>query len=45
MSLENRMVETNYRIKLSNNSVIECPLSYELVPIIIGETTFPVDLI
>jgi len=38
-------METNYRIKLLNNSVIECLLSYKLVPITIGETTFPVDLI
>ena len=38
-------METNYRIQLPNNSVIEWPLSYELAPIIIGETTFPVDLI
>ena len=38
-------METNYRIKLSNDSVIECPLSYKLVPITIDETTFPVDLI
>jgi len=38
-------VETNYRIKLTNNSVIECPLSYKLVPITIGETTFAADLI
>jgi len=45
LSLENRRIETNYKIKLPNNSVIECPLSYELAPIIIGETTFPVDLI
>jgi len=45
LSLENRRMETNYRIKLPNDSVIECTLSYELAPIIIGETTFPVDLI
>lgn len=45
LSLENRRMITNYRIKLPNNSVIECPLSYELVPITIGETTFPVNLI
>jgi len=45
LSLENRRMETNYKIKLPNNSVIECPLSYKLVPITIGETNFPVDLI
>ena len=42
---DSRRIETNYRIKLPNNSVIECPCSYKLVPITIGETTFPVDLI
>jgi len=45
LSLENRRMETNYRMKLPNNSVIECPLSYKLVPITIDESTFPVDLI
>ena len=45
LGLENRRMATSYRIKLPNNSVIECPLSYQLVPITIGETTFPVDLI
>ena len=38
-------METNYRIKLLNNSVIECLLSYKLVPITIGETTFLVNFI
>jgi len=45
LGLENRRMKTNYRIKLPHNSVIQCPLSYELVPIIIVETTRPVDLI
>ena len=45
LSLENRRMETNYKIKLPNNSVVECPVSYNFVPVIIGETTFPVDLI
>jgi len=38
-------METNYRIKLPNDSVVECPLSYKLAPITIGGTIFPVDLI
>ena len=38
-------MEINYRIKLPDDSVIECPISYKLVPITIGETTFPADLI
>ena len=38
-------METNYRIKLPNDYMIECPISYKLVPITIGGTTFPVDLI
>ena len=45
LNLEDRRTETNYRIKLPNDSVIECPISYKLVPITIGGTTFPVDLI
>jgi len=45
LNLEDRRTETNYRIKLPNDSVIECPISYKLFPIIIGETTFSVDLI
>jgi len=38
-------METNYRIKLPNDSMIECPISYELIPITIGGTAFTVDLI
>ena len=45
MNLEDRRMETNYRIKLPNDFVIECPISYKLVPITIGGSTFPVDLI
>jgi len=45
LSLENRRMETNYTIKLPNDSVVECPLSYKLVPATTGGTTFPVDLI
>jgi len=45
LNLEHKRTETNYRIKLPNDSVIECPISYKLIPIIIGATTFLVDLI
>ena len=38
-------MQTNYRIKIPSDCVIECPISYKLVPITIGETTFSVDLI
>jgi len=44
-NLEDRRTETNYRFKLSNDCVIECPISYKLVLITIGGTAFPVDLI
>ena len=43
LNLEDKKTETNSRIKLSNDSVIECPISYKLIPITIGETTFPMD--
>ena len=43
--LEGRRMETNYRIKLPNDYVIKCPISYKLVPITISGTTFPGDLI
>jgi len=45
LNLEDRRRETNYRIKLPNDCVIECPISYKLVPITIGGTTFLVGLI
>ena len=45
LNLEDRRTESNCRIMIPNNSVIECPISYKLAPIIIGGTTFPVDLI
>jgi len=38
-------METNYKIKLPNDYVVVCPISYKLVPIAIGGTTFLVDLI
>ena len=45
LNLEDRRMETNYRIKLPNDCVNECPISYKFVPITIGGTTFPVGLI
>jgi len=45
LNFEGRRMETNYRIKLPNNFVIECPISYKVVLITIGESNFPVDLI
>jgi len=45
LNLEDRKMESNYKIMLPNDCVIECPISYKLVPIIIGGTTFPVNLI
>jgi len=45
LNLEDGRTESNCRIMIPNNSVIECPISYKLAPIIIGGTTFPVDLI
>jgi len=45
LNLEGMRMETNYRIKLLNDSVIKCPIPYKLVPITIDGTTFPVDLI
>ena len=41
LNLEDRRTEINYRIKLPTDSVVECPISYKLIPITIGETTFP----
>jgi len=45
LNLEGRTTETNYKIKLPNDNVIECPISYKLISITVSETTFPVDLI
>ena len=37
-NLEDRSMETNYRIKLPNDSIIKCPISYKPVPITIDGT-------
>jgi len=38
-------LKTNYRIKVPNNSIFECPIFYKHVPVSIGKTIFPGDLI
>jgi len=44
-NLEGKRTETNFLVKLQNDSVIECTNSYKLVPITIGGNPFLVDLI
>ena len=45
LNLENMKLETNYRIKLSDDSIVECPISYKHVSITIDGVIFPGDLI
>ena len=45
VNLENKKAETNYRIKLSNDSRIECSISHKFVSITIGEIVSPEVLI
>ena len=45
LNLENRKEKTNHRIKLLNDSIVQCPISYKLDPITIGGIIFPGDLI
>jgi len=45
LHLVDRRMETNHGIKLPNDSMIECPISYKLAAITIGGATFPMDLI
>ena len=45
LNLENRRTETNYMIKLPNDPLVKCSISYKLIPITIDGTTFPGDLI
>jgi len=44
LNLKDRRTQSNYRIKIPSDCVIECPISYKFVSITIGETTFSVDL-
>ena len=41
VNLENKEAETNYGIKLPNNSWVSCPISYKFIPITIGGIVFP----
>jgi len=41
VNLENKKAETNYRIKLFNDSRIECSTSHKFVSITIGEIVSP----
>jgi len=45
VNLENKNEETNYEIKLSNNSRIQCSTSHKFVSIVIGEIVSPEVLI
>jgi len=45
LKLKNMKAKTNYRIKLRNDYIVECLISYKLVPITIGGIIFPKDLI
>ena len=45
VNLENKKAETNYEIKLSNYSRIECSTSYKFVSIIVSEIVSPEVLI
>jgi len=45
LDLEHAKIEANYRIKLSNDYIVDCPILYKYVPISLGESIFPGDLI
>jgi len=45
LNTKNRKAETKYRISLPNNFIVECLISYKLVPITVGGLVFPKDLI
>jgi len=45
LNLEGMKGQANYRIKLPNDSIIECPILYKQIPITIGGTIFLGDLI
>ena len=40
LNLENKETETNYRIKLLNDSRVYCPISYKIVLFTIGRIVF-----
>jgi len=45
LNLQDGKVKANYRNKLPNDSIVECPILYKHMPITLGETIFPGDLI
>jgi len=45
LDLEHARIEANYRIKLSYDCIVDCPVLYKHVPISLGESIFPEDLI
>jgi len=45
LNLKNKKEETNYRIKLPNDSTVECHIPYKLIAVTIGGAIFPGDLI
>jgi len=45
LNLKNVKVETNYGIKVSNDSMVDCRITNKLIPITIGGVTFPRDMI
>jgi len=45
LDLEYATIEANYRIKLPNGSIVDCPILYKHVPIFLGEFLFARDLI
>jgi len=45
LNLKNRKVINQLLDQLSNDSIVECPISYKLVPITIGGVTLPGDFI
>ena len=45
LNLHHAKIEANYRIKLSNDYIVDCPILYKYVPISLGESIFPGDLI
>ena len=41
LNLENKETETNYKIKLPNDSRVQFPISYKLIAITISGIVFP----
>jgi len=41
VNLENKEAETNYRIKLSNDSRVKCSTSHKFISITVGEIVSP----